>query len=201
MNAEHEPDYSQVPESFAADSLAEGSDDEAARYNELVIRRLSQQLLLRVHDGVVCYVRRTGDEFEVALYPTLRQDYPSLYGFLLTLNQQITTATGCGWAFAMLLLAVAGVVGVHELLPNLGNHAFWVYPLVIATCIFLWIVGNSRAERGVFQRYTDDLNRQLAQHGIGSYRLIEWLTDDAQLRPLLQRLKEETRLDELSRDM
>lgn len=201
MNAEHEPDYSQVPESFTAGPPAEGSDDEAARYNELIIRGLSQQLLLRVHDGAVCYVRRSGDNFEVGLYPTLRQDYPSLYGFLLTLNQQITTATGCGWAFAMLLLAVAGVVGVYELLPNLGNHAFWAYPLVIVTSFFIWGVGNTRAERGVFQRYADDLNRQLTQHGIGRYRLIEWLTDDGQLQPLLQRLKEETRLDELSREM
>ena len=66
MTAEHEPDYSQVPESFTAGPPAEGLDDEAARHNELIIRGLSQQLLLRVHDGVVCYVRRSGDEFEVA---------------------------------------------------------------------------------------------------------------------------------------
>ena len=101
----------------------------------------------------------------------------------------------------MLLLAVAAVAAVYEFVPNLGVHGWWAYPMVLLTALFIYIIGNVRASNGVLLRHVDDLNRQLAQHGIGRYRLIEWLVDDPNLQPLLAQLKDETRLDEPSRDL
>jgi len=200
MNAERDPDDSLPAKSFGAEPVSGDAENAPASFNEQLIRRLSEELAVHLRDGCVCYVRRSGNEYDVAQYPALRQDYPALYGFLLALNQQIDSATGCTWAFVMLLVALAGVVGIYEWFPDMGNHGYWTYPLVVLTSFFVWMMGNERAERGVFLRYADELNRQLAQHGIGRYRLIEWLIDDPQLQALLGRLKQETRLDELSRE-
>jgi|GEM_PF-1381492 hypothetical protein len=201
MDGEHDEMGPPTSASYDAEELAAiGSQDVAARYYEQVILGLSQMLLPMLPNDGVCLVRRAGDEFEVEAYRTLRKDYPAFYGFLLTLNQQISSATGCTFGFVTLLLVIAGIAGLYEMVPNLGFHAIWAYPLVIISGFFLWIIGNGRAERGVFLSHVDDLERQMAHHGIGRYRLIEWMTGDEQLARVLQFLKDETRLEEVSRD-
>ncbi len=171
------------------DYFASEYDDDAIASHDQVYS-LAEDLTTSLREGSVCYVRRMGDTFDVGIYPTLRQDYPELYGYLLALNQKIVAASGCLWGLIALGLAAGSAAALYEFVPNLGIHGWWAYPLTVLAMFVIWGVGNNSAEARVFARHLEELNRQLARHGIGRYRLIEWLAEDTEVQAVLQRLKE-----------
>ncbi len=177
---------------FSGENEFDPEEEGSQECDEQAVDLLAQSITRGLRNGEVCYVRRADDGFQVDVYPTLRQDYPELYGFLLALNQRILSTTGCLWGFTSILAAVLAIVGIYEFVPNLGAHGWWAYPLVVLGVMVIWGVGNNRAESSMFRRHTEELSRLLARHGIGRYRLIEWLSDDARLQAVAQRLKEST---------
>ncbi len=141
------------------------------------MEELQEKFLELLDDGGSIVVRCDDDEIvieseEPSLLEQLREEQTELFGYLGSVNQRISMASGCALQFGLLLLAIGACVCLQTFVPAVRGSWWWVYPLCFVGAMFLWVQLSAWRETVVYFQQKPELESRLAAAGISRYRLV-----------------------------